>query len=177
VADPIWMYQKMDNHNEGMVNAYLWRLDQKKNLVDLSGMIDVLEMTLQRHPKTTFVACHLANLDYDLTRLGTLLDKYPNLQADISARFAETATIPRVAAAFFEKYQDRLMYGSDNEFTPEMYQTTFHILESTDDHFYGVEQYFYLWNLYGLGLSKDTLRKMYRENALRLFGHRRLPAH
>jgi hypothetical protein len=36
-------------------------------------MVDVLERTVRRHPRTTFVACHLANLDYDLERLGRLL--------------------------------------------------------------------------------------------------------
>lgn len=175
VADPIWMYQPMDGRNEGMINAYLWRLDQKKDLVDLNGMIDILAATLQRHPRTTFIACHLANLDYDLARLGALLDRHPNLYADISARFAETATIPRVAAAFFERYQDRLLYGSDMEFTPEMYQMTFRILESSDDHFYGVEQFSYLWNLYGLGLSPGTLRKIYGENARQLLREGRSP--
>jgi predicted TIM-barrel fold metal-dependent hydrolase len=175
VADPIWMYQPMDGRNEGMINAYLWRLDQKKDLVDLNGMIDILAATLQRHPRTTFIACHLANLDYDLARLGALLDRHPNLYADISARFAETATIPRVAAAFFERYQDRLLYGSDMEFTPEMYQMTFRILESSDDHFYGVEQFSYLWNLYGLGLSPGTLRKIYGENARQLLHKGRSP--
>ena len=37
------------------------------------------------------------NLDYDLARLGELLDRYPNLYADISARYGETGPIPRFA--------------------------------------------------------------------------------
>jgi len=176
VADPIWMYQKMDRHNEGMPNAAIWRRNPTKDSVDPSGLIDQLERTLQRHPRTPFIACHLANLDYDLARLGRLLDHYPNLQCDISSRYAETSTIPRVAAAFFEKYRDRLMYGTDMEFTLDMYRTTFRILESTDDHFYGVEQFCYLWPLSGLGLSQETLRRIYRENALNFLGRRRLPA-
>jgi len=48
-----------------------------------------------------------------MAKLGILLDKYPNLYADISARYAESATIPRYMKAFYEKYQDRLMYGTD----------------------------------------------------------------
>ena len=94
VADPIWMYQKMDETNDGMMNAVNWRLDDQPGIVDHSGMIDVLERAVRRHPRTTFVACHLANLDYDLERLGPLLDRLPNLYADISARYAETAVDP-----------------------------------------------------------------------------------
>ena len=93
VADPIWMYQKMDKTNDGLMNAFYWRLDNQPNIVNLPGMIDILEKTLQRHRKTTFVACHFANLDYDLEHLGQVLERNPNLYADISARYAETAPI------------------------------------------------------------------------------------
>jgi uncharacterized protein len=33
VADPIWMYQKMDRHNDGLMNAYYWRLDNQQGIV------------------------------------------------------------------------------------------------------------------------------------------------
>src|SRR3984957_6267749 len=84
---PIWMYQKMDKTNDGLMNAYEWRLDNQPNIVDLSGMVEILERTAQRHPKTIFVACHFANLDYDLARLGDVFERNPNLYADISARY------------------------------------------------------------------------------------------
>ncbi|HUD64875.1 MAG TPA: amidohydrolase family protein [Candidatus Sulfotelmatobacter sp.] len=109
VADPIWMYQKMDRHNDGLMNAYEWRLDNQPGIVDLSGMIEILQRTLARHPNTTFIACHFANLDYDLARLGGVLDRHPNLHADIAARYAETAPIPRFAAQFYEKHASRLV--------------------------------------------------------------------
>jgi len=67
-------------------------------------MIEILERTLKRHPKTTFVACHFANLDFDLGRLGKLLDAYPNLYVDTSARFGETAAAPRSTIKFLTKY-------------------------------------------------------------------------
>ena len=50
VADPIWMYQKMDRTNDGLMNAYQWRLDNQPNIVGLSGMIDLLERAVQKHP-------------------------------------------------------------------------------------------------------------------------------
>ena len=72
VADPIWMCEKMDIHNDGLMNAYLWRLDNQPGIVGHSGMMEILERTVRKHPGTTFIACHLANLSYDLTRLGEL---------------------------------------------------------------------------------------------------------
>jgi predicted TIM-barrel fold metal-dependent hydrolase len=170
VADPIWMYQPMDKHNDGLMNAYEWRLDNQPNIVKLPGMIDILERTAERHRTTTFVACHFANLDYDLAHLGEALDRHPNLHADISARYAETAPIPRFAAQFYSKYADRLVYGTDMGFDKDMYRITFRILESQDEHFYEIEQFGYHWPLYGLGLGDEILRKVYRENAAKLMG-------
>jgi uncharacterized protein len=168
VADPIWMYQKMDRHNDGLMNAYYWRLDNQPNIVNLPGMIDILERTVQKHRKTIFIACHFANLDYDLERLGHLFDNHPNLYADISARYAETATIPRFTAQFYSQYADRLLYGTDMGFDKAMYGTTFRILESLDEHFYEIEQFGYHWSLNGLGLRDTVLEKIYHENASKL---------
>jgi uncharacterized protein len=172
VADPIWMYQKMDRTNDGLMNAYEWRLDNKPNIVNLSGMVDILERTTKRHPHTTFIACHLVNLDYDLTRLGELLDRCPNLHADISARYAETGATPRAAAKFYEKYADRLVYGTDMGFDKPMYLTTFRILETLDEHFYATDQFDYHWYLNGFGLPDNVLQQVYHDNAARLLAAR-----
>ena len=96
---------------------------------------------------------------YDLAKLGALLDKYPNLYADISARFAETASIPRAAKKFYQKYQDRLVYGTDMGPAKPMYLTTFRILETEDEHFYDWDLFSYHWPLNGFGLSDSILEE------------------
>ncbi len=173
VADPIWMYQKMDKHNDGLMNAYQWRLDNQPGIVGLSGMVDIFERTLARHRNTAFIACHFMNLDYDLARLGEVLERNPNLHADISARYAETGPIPRFAAQFYAKHADRLVYGTDMGFDKQMYRTTFRILESLDEHFYEVDQFSYHWSLNGFGLSDEILKQVYHENASKLLAGRK----
>ncbi|MBN2008796.1 amidohydrolase [candidate division KSB1 bacterium] len=168
VADPIWMYEKMDSTNDGLMNAVEWRLDNQPDIVGHSGMIDILERAVKKHPHTKFIACHFANCSYDLNILGRLLDSYPNLYADISARYAETAPIPRFVAQFYNKYQDRLVYGTDMGFDTEMYRITFRILETTDEHYYETGQFGYHWALNGFGLSDRILEKVYRKNALKI---------
>ncbi len=172
VADPYWMYEPMDAHNDGLMNAYKWRLDNQPDIVGHAGMLEILERAVRRHPKTIFVACHFANCSHDLNQLGRMLDECPNLYADISARYAETAAIPRFAAGFYERYQDRLVYGTDMHFNRRMYEVTFRILESSDDHFYAWDQFSYHWPLYGLGLSDSVLNKVYRRNALKILQKR-----
>ena len=173
VADPIWMYQKMDKTNDGLMNAFQWRLDNQPGIVQLSGMVDIFERTLAKHRNTTFVACHFMNLDYDLARLGEVLDRNPNLYADISARYAETGPIPRFAAQFYAKHADRLVYGTDMGVDKEMYRVTFRILESLDEHFYENEQFGYHWALNGFGLNDEILKQVYHDNAAKLLAARR----
>lgn len=172
VSDPIWSYQPMDNTNDGLMNGYTWTIRPAPGLLLHDGLIESLERAVQKHPKTMFIACHLANLDYHLTRLGQMFDRNPNLYADISARFAETAPIPRFVAAFFQKYPDRVLYGTDMAYNQRMFSTTFRILESHDEHFYERDLNFnfdYHWALNGFGLPDPILKKVYSDNARRVF--------
>jgi predicted TIM-barrel fold metal-dependent hydrolase len=169
VADPYWMYLPIDSTNDGLVNAADWQVDlTKPGILDHAQLIRTLENAVRENPKTTFIACHYANCCYDLEILGALLDKYPNLYADISARYAETSTIPRYTKAFITKYQDRLVYGTDMGFGNEMYETTFRILQTADEHFYRIEQFSYHWACNGFDLEDFVLKKLYRDNAIRV---------
>jgi predicted TIM-barrel fold metal-dependent hydrolase len=168
VGEPQWFYEKMDSTNDGLINAFSWRLDNQKDILNLDEVLKTLENAARDNPKTIFIACHLANQNTDLPKLGRLLDLYPNLYADISARYAENAPVPRYTRAFLEKYQDRILYGTDMGFDKSMYEITFRILESNDEHFYDVEQFGYHWPLYGFGLNDETLKKIYSENAKRI---------
>lgn len=172
VADPIWMYEKMDSTNDGLMNAREWKIDTgKAGLMGFDDLIRTLENAVKNNPKTTFIACHFANLNHDLDRLGRLFDACPNLYADISARYAESAPIPRTMIAFYEKYQDRLLYGTDMGFTTDMYRITFRILESPDEHFYETGQFGYHWALNGFGLPPAVLKKIYHDNASRMMNN------
>ncbi len=167
-GDPIWMYEPMNASNDLLFEAYYFRLDNRKNIADHKEMIAIMERAVKKHPRTTFIACHFMNLTYDLDQLGRLLDKYPNLYADISQREAYVASIPRFARQFMEKYSSRLLWGTDQGYSLPMYRNSFHILETMDEHFYAWDVSNTRWCLYGLGLSDSTLKKLYRENALKI---------
>jgi len=177
VADPIWMYMPMDINNDGMMNAYNWRIEMKEGMLNHGELLRTLEHAIQKHPDTIFIACHFANCTHDLQIFGDMLDKYPNLYGDISSRLKEIATVPRYAAAFIEKYQDRLLFGSDvgyditkpMKYSTDIYEISFRLLETIDEHIYMHDLFKYHWPLYGLGLSDNVLKKLYNENAKRTF--------
>jgi uncharacterized protein len=169
VSEDEWMYQKPDSTNDGLMNAAKWNVDMSKpGILDHDQLITTLKKAALANPNTTFIACHLANCNADLHKLGQMLDECPNLYADIAARFAEFSPIPRVAKAFIEKYSRRIVYGTDMGYEPSMYQITFRILESFDDHFYEHGRFSYHWPLYGLGLHKKALRRIYYANSRRI---------
>jgi predicted TIM-barrel fold metal-dependent hydrolase len=169
IAEPIWMYQPADSTNDGLMNSYDWKIDlSRPEILSFDQLIETLENTVKNNPNTKFIACHFANLMHDLDQLGAMLDKYPNLYADISARYAETATIPRFMKHFYSRYQDRLLYGTDMGMDKSMYRSTFRILESADEHFYYTDLFNYHWPLHGFALENDILKKLYHDNAAKL---------
>ena len=124
-----------------------------------------------RHPRTTFVALHVANWPENLDYVSGMLDKYPNVMVEFGAREAELGRQPRRAREFFLKYQDRIMFGTDNEVTEEMYRNHFRWLETDDEYFdywgYPAQG---RWKIYGMALPDSVLEKVYHANAERMFG-------
>ena len=168
VGDPKWMYESMDEHNDLLFESYYFRLDNKKNILDLPGVVATLENAVKNHPRTIFISCHFLNQTYNLNNLGKMFEKYPNLYADVSQRESYVAAIPKFAKQFIEKYADRLVYGTDQGHSLSMYRNTFRIWETLDEHFYAWDVSNTPWPLSGLGLSDSTLKKLYRDNALRI---------
>lgn len=168
VAEPMWMYEPMDASNEMLINANAWQLYGRPDIIGHAELIATLDRGVAKHPRTTFIACHYANCVYDLSVLSELLDKYDNLYTDMAARFSQIASIPRRSTSFFEKYQDRILFGSDFSPRPDRYRDCYRILETDDEHFYEETRRKVQWPLYGLGLSEQVLKKVYRDNALRI---------
>lgn len=141
---------------------------------DLPGFEQILaaqERLLARESKTTFILAHMGAYAENLAYIGRLLDRYPHVNIDISARFAELGRQPYTARAFFLKYADRILYGLDATPDAAGYRLTFRFLETWDEYFpYGPEDppSQGRWRIYGLGLPAPVLAKVYRDNALRL---------
>jgi len=132
------------------------------------------DCVIARHPKTTFVGAHVAEHPEDLAYVSRLLDNHPNLHVDIGARCAELGRQPYTAREFFLKHADRILFGTDLIPEVEMYRLHYRFLETRDEYFeypsHASRQG--RWNIYGLFLPDEVLRKVYRENALCLLPRR-----
>lgn len=168
-ADPKQFWEPWDANNERWLELKL-RPRRKRSDSDPAPWEQLIEEqhnVFKKHPKTTFIAAHMGWFANDLTTLGKLLDEMPNMVVEIGAVIAELGRQPKFANQFFEKYQDRVLFGKD-AYNPEEYFTYFRVLETEDEYFPYYKKYHAYWKMYGLGLPDSILKKLYYKNALRI---------
>ena len=172
-GDPAAFFEPIDERNE--------RWEELRRHPDWSfhgpewpkrdDLLAARNRVIARHPKTLFIGAHVANNPEDLATVGRWLDEFPNLHVDLAARIGELGRQPYTARAFFLKYADRIMFATDGPRSPERLLPHWRFLETFDEYFPYAENPFPpqgFWNIYGLGLPDDVLKKVYHENAARL---------
>lgn len=135
-------------------------------------LVEQFERVLDRHPQLTFIAAHMLMLAHDLDALGGVLDRHPNLFVDMAGQTHELGRQPRTARAFFLKYADRILFGTDGSADEHEYRQHFRFLETADEYFkvYGDSFDAYHWSSYALDLPDDVLRQVYHDNAAKILG-------
>jgi predicted TIM-barrel fold metal-dependent hydrolase len=134
-------------------------------------LLAALMRVVQRNPRTTFMAAHVANNAENLATVGQWLDKHSNLYIEFASRIGELGRQPFSARRFLLKYQDRVLFGTDGPWPEERLRRYWQFLETEDEYFPYSEKEFPpqgFWNIYGVSLPDEVLRKIYHENAARL---------
>jgi predicted TIM-barrel fold metal-dependent hydrolase len=134
-------------------------------------ILAAFDRVIGRHSGTTFIGAHVGCASEDLALVSAMLDRHPNYHVDMSARLAELGRQPYTARAFFLRYADRILFGTDLGYDPEMYRVHYRFLETMDESFdYSTKAVppQGRWQIFGLGLPDDVLRKVYADNARRL---------
>ncbi|MFL6445696.1 MAG: amidohydrolase family protein [Candidatus Sulfotelmatobacter sp.] len=183
VSDPIAFFTPTDRFNE--------RYEELNNHPDWSfyggdfpnneELLSARNRVMARHPRTQFVVLHVGNFAEDLQNVSDNLDRYPNMFVDIAARIGELGRQPRTAHKFFDKYQDRILFGTDatphgddypqQVFNDKLYEIYFRFLETEDEYFdYAPAKVppQGRWKIYGINLPESILSKVYYQNAARV---------
>jgi len=185
ISDPEAFFRPIDRFNE--------RFEELNNHPDWSfyggdfpsnaDLLQARDRMFARHRETQFIALHVGNDAENLPYVSECLDKFPNMHVELGARIGELGRQPGAARRFFEKYQDRILFGTDaiprGEETPQqifgdrLYEIYYRFLETEDEYF----DYAPApvppqgrWRIYGLGLPEQILKKVYYNNAARLLG-------
>ena len=168
-ADPAEFFEPFDYTNERWLELALFpnRRYPQDEYPSFEELADERDNLFRRHPETTFVTAHLGWHAHDLERLAEVLDAFPNVHTEMGAVLYELGRQPRAARAFFERYQDRILFGKDS-FQPDESPYYWRVLETDDEYFDYYRDYHAYWKLYGMNLPDDVLRKVYYGNAVRL---------
>jgi predicted TIM-barrel fold metal-dependent hydrolase len=185
VGDPEAFFLPIDRFNERYeeLGAHPDWSFYGKDFPAFKEILAARDRVFARHPKTTFVALHVGHWAENLAAVGEMLDKFPNVNVEIGARIGELGRQPRAAARFFDKYQDRILFGTDaiphgietpqQVFGADLYRIYYRFLETEDEYFdYAPARVppQGRWRIYGLGLPEGILRKVYHQNAERVLG-------
>jgi hypothetical protein len=136
---------------------------------------------LHAHPALSFDSVHLASLEWDVDKVADFLDRFPHARVDVAARMVhlevQATTHPDKVRRFLIKYQDRILYGSDDAYGPAdadpsavqdvhagwmqdwEFLVTSDVLHSQD----------FAPAFHGLHLPREVVDKLYRRNAEILF--------
>lgn len=168
-ADPKSFWDPLDNTNERWLELII-NPNRKRgadNPVPFETLIAEQHNLFKKHKNTTFIAAHFGWYPNDLQKLSGILDAMPNVVVEFGAVIAEIGRQPKMAKAFFTKYQDRILFGKDS-WVPSEYATYFRVLETEDEYFPYHKKYHAYWPMYGMGLPDAVLKKVYYKNALRI---------
>lgn len=185
VGDPEAFFLPIDRFNERYeeLSAHPDWSFHGRDFPAFREILAARDRVFARHPKTTFVALHVGHWAENLQGVGEMLDRFPNVHVEIGARIGELGRQPRSSSRFFDKYQDRVLFGTDaiplgvetpqQVFGEDLYRIYYRFLETEDEYFdYAPSRVppQGRWRIYGLGLPERILRKVYYGNAERVLG-------
>jgi predicted TIM-barrel fold metal-dependent hydrolase len=182
-ADPVAFFRPADRFNERYEELHHhpdWSF-HGRDFPTFDDLIEARNRLFARHPRTTWIALHVGHHAEDLAEVSRSLDRFPNMHVELGARIGELGRQPRAARRFFERYQDRIMFGTDavpngtetpqQLFGDELYEIYYRFLETEDEYFDYAPAPIPpqgRWRIYGLGLPDSILKKVYHDNAARL---------
>jgi predicted TIM-barrel fold metal-dependent hydrolase len=183
ISDPIAFFTPTDRFNERyeeLNNHPDWSF-HGRDFPSNAELIAARNRVIARHSETQFVVLHVGNFAEDLQNVSENLDRYPNMFVDLAARIGELGRQPRTARKFFDKYQDRILFGTDatphgdafpqQVFNDKLYEIYFRFLETEDEYFDYAPAKIPpqgRWRIYGIGLPETILKKVYSENSTRI---------
>jgi len=172
-ADPGAFFEAVTPNNErfGELNVHPdWsfagpQFPSRKELHDARNRV------IAKHATTTFIAAHFGNDAENLDELAQWLELYPNLVVEFASRINELGRQPYTSKRFFEKYQDRILFGTDGPWPEARLRLYWRFLETFDEYFPYSEKTPPPqgdWRIYGIALDAAILEKIYHTNAERI---------
>jgi predicted TIM-barrel fold metal-dependent hydrolase len=150
-----------------------WDMSKRPDVPRKRAIIDARNHLLAMNPDLVVVGAHLGSMEGDLDQIAACFGQYPNFVVDTAARLASLAVQSREKVlAFFLKFQDRILYGTDLGFySGRTGQVAAHEWENRyalDWRYFATDDDFEYQGrpVKGLKLPREVLKKLYHDNAV-----------
>ncbi len=152
-----------------------------KEFPSYQEQLQARDNVLEKHSDLKFIGLHLASLEWSVRKVANWLDQFPNAVVDLAERVChlqyQAIDHQKKVKEFVEKYQDRIIYGSDQiddgSIAPEEIQNVIRSKWTNEFEFFASGTIQSAWNVSqpfkGLGLDKEILEKLFHDNAIRYY--------
>ncbi|HEY1502210.1 MAG TPA: amidohydrolase family protein [Acidobacteriaceae bacterium] len=178
VADPDTAWEHLGNQPDARYYSEHpeWYLQTIQGAPTKADILLARDHVLEENSDLRVVGAHLGSMESNLNQIAQHLDEHPNFAVDLAGRIPYLTALPReVAVAFITKYQDRILYGTDDTIYPQddvnraVAQMDWSYAEDWRYFATGKTLTYHHRTVEGLGLSKSVLRRIYHDNAVHWF--------
>jgi predicted TIM-barrel fold metal-dependent hydrolase len=173
LAEPDGCWQPPNAPSNNCKDHPDWYMYGRTDAPSKAKILAARDHLLEQYPKLRVVGAHLGSMESDVDQIAQRFDRYPNFAVDTAARVHSLALQPRdKIRAFFIKYQDRILYGTDLDALPgENVADAIHKWEWGYAHewkYFATDETmeFEGRKVQGLKLPPTVLRKLYHDNAV-----------
>ena len=182
IGEPVQAWRPLDDKNNPHYGYYSdhpeYHAYQHPEIPSYETIITARDNWIANNPDLKILCAHMGSMSHDVDMVAERLDKFPNIFVEPAARFGDlVGQDSEKVKAFFEKYQDRIMFGTDYGTSRPQGESTKEDLENEEQNL--KENYLRLWTYVatkdsvvergqkniGLGLPVEILNKFYYQNA------------
>ncbi|MFH6605070.1 amidohydrolase family protein [Maribacter algicola] len=181
IGEPIQAWRPLDDPNNPHYGYYTqhpqYHAYQHPEIPPYETIIAARDNWIAKNADLKILCAHMGSMSHDVDMIAERLDKFQNMYVEPAARFGDLVSQnPKKVRAFYEKYQDRIMFGTDfGNNTPQDSLSTTALQEERAEL---DEDYRLRWKYLsgtdtveirnqrsaGLNLSEAILRKVYYQN-------------
>lgn len=183
IGEPVQAWRPLNDPNNPHYGYYRehpeYHAYKLPDIPKYETIIAARDRWIMNNPDLKILCAHFGSMSHDVEMIAERLDKFPNMYVESAARFGDmVGQDSKKVKAFFEKYQDRILFGTDfGNDTPQKemsataieqekeelnasYQTLWNYLSTADSVKIRGQQ-----NV-GLELPERVLKKVYYQNAV-----------
>ena len=182
IGEPVQAWRPLDDKNNPHYGYYSdhpeYHAFKHSEIPSYETIITARDNWIRNNPDLKILCAHMGSMSHDVAMVAERLDKFPNIYVEPAARFGDlVGQDSEKVKAFFEKYQNRIMFGTDYGNSSSQEGKRAEDLRKEEESL--DEDYLRLWSYVatkdsiaergqkniGLGLPIEILNKFYYQNA------------